>query len=164
MVLAEFGAAPLFVIPVRHPFEVAASLARRNGFSEAKALSLWLGHFLSVERDTRGFPRSFVTCSTQRLGGSRRSDHPRSRNSLATPVGRFRSGDRFFSVQQASPPLVWRSEPCQRRQTTAPMLKNTLGWAMQAKAGLAVISAFPASPLRLQHVTTAITCCRQRKM
>jgi len=59
-VLEEFGAEPLFVIPIRHPLEVAASLEQRNGFAAAKSLLLWLGHFLAVERDTRGFRRSFV--------------------------------------------------------------------------------------------------------
>ncbi len=59
-VLDEFGASPLFVIPIRHPLEVAASLEQRNGFAIAKSLLLWLRHFLAAERDTRGFRRSFV--------------------------------------------------------------------------------------------------------
>lgn len=59
-VLDELGAAPLFVIPIRNPFEVAASLKQRNGFPETTSLLLWLRHFLAAERDTRGFRRSFV--------------------------------------------------------------------------------------------------------
>ncbi len=59
-VLDELGAAPLFVIPIRNPFEVAASLQQRNSFPETTSLLLWLRHFLAAERDTRGFRRSFV--------------------------------------------------------------------------------------------------------
>ena len=39
-VLNEFGAARCFIIPVRHPLEVAASLKARHGFLTAKALLL----------------------------------------------------------------------------------------------------------------------------
>jgi hypothetical protein len=59
-VLDEFGAAPLFVIPIRNPADVAASLKQRNGLPETTSLLLWLRHFLAAERDTRGFRRSFV--------------------------------------------------------------------------------------------------------
>jgi hypothetical protein len=49
------------VILVRHPVEVARSLARRENFSEIQAYVLWLRHFLDSERFTRGGSRSFVT-------------------------------------------------------------------------------------------------------
>ena len=42
-----------FVIPVRNPLEVAASLKERNDLSTDQALLLWLRHVLEVERDTR---------------------------------------------------------------------------------------------------------------
>lgn len=52
---------PSIVIPFRHPLEVAASLHRRDGFSEQKSIYLWLRHMLDVERHTRGLARSFVS-------------------------------------------------------------------------------------------------------
>ena len=52
---------PSFLIPVRSPLDVAASLARAEGIAPAKSLLLWLGHLLAAERDTRGHRRSFVS-------------------------------------------------------------------------------------------------------
>ncbi len=59
-VLEAVGAEPRCVLPLRHPREVAASLARSEGVSERHALLLWLDYLLSAERDSRGLPRSFV--------------------------------------------------------------------------------------------------------
>ncbi|MGH7820790.1 MAG: sulfotransferase, partial [Candidatus Binatia bacterium] len=59
-VLEKYGAEPRFVMPIRHPLEVAASLRSRNDFSIQKSLLLWLRHVLAAERDTRGFPRVFI--------------------------------------------------------------------------------------------------------
>lgn len=58
--LEGLGADPHFVLIVRHPLEVARSLAARNGFGEQKSLLLWLVHLVEAERDTRGHPRIFV--------------------------------------------------------------------------------------------------------
>jgi hypothetical protein len=49
------------VILVRHPVEVARSLARRDNLPEIQSYVLWLRHFLDPERFTRGGSRSFVT-------------------------------------------------------------------------------------------------------
>jgi len=59
-VLEEFDSMPRFVLPVRHPVEVAASLRRRNGFSARKCAHLWLVHMLEAERETRGYSRAFL--------------------------------------------------------------------------------------------------------
>jgi GT2 family glycosyltransferase len=59
--LRELGALPKFVLPVRNPLEVAASLARRNGFTHPKGLLLWLRHVLDSERETRETSRAFVS-------------------------------------------------------------------------------------------------------
>lgn len=59
-VLREYGADPVFVIPVRNPFEVAASLKARDGFSLEKSLLLWLRHVADAEVETRRYPRSIV--------------------------------------------------------------------------------------------------------
>ncbi|KUH80899.1 MULTISPECIES: sulfotransferase family protein [unclassified Mycobacterium] len=48
------------VITVRHPQEVAKSLARFNGASPELAAALWLKANLLAERNTRNLPRVFV--------------------------------------------------------------------------------------------------------
>jgi hypothetical protein len=48
------------VVAVRHPREVIASLAARDGTSPELASALWLKYSLLAERDTRGLPRVFV--------------------------------------------------------------------------------------------------------
>src|SRR5262249_40931276 len=58
--LTDIETDPRFVISVREPLEVAASLASRDGFSTAHSLLLWLKHFLAAELGTRGVRRVFV--------------------------------------------------------------------------------------------------------
>jgi GT2 family glycosyltransferase len=58
--LEAAGYEPRYVIMVRNPLEVAASLTTRNGFSREKALMLWSGYMIASERDTRDAPRAFV--------------------------------------------------------------------------------------------------------
>lgn len=48
------------VSPLRDPVEVAASLASRNGLSQADGLGLWLRHVLDAERASRHRPRAFL--------------------------------------------------------------------------------------------------------
>ncbi|MBR8832403.1 MAG: hypothetical protein Cpurp_14605 [Chlorogloea purpurea SAG 13.99] len=60
-VLDRLSTEARFIIPIRHPFEVAASLKTRHGFDTNKSLLLWLWHFLDAERDTRNYRRTFVT-------------------------------------------------------------------------------------------------------
>ena len=52
---------PLFVISVRNPIEVAASLEKRDGFATGRGTLLWLRHMLEAERQTRGRPRVLVS-------------------------------------------------------------------------------------------------------
>lgn len=54
------GLQPLAVMAVRHPLEVADSLARRNGFSINRGLLLWLRHCLDAEWHSRELPRAVV--------------------------------------------------------------------------------------------------------
>lgn len=51
---------PIFICMNRNPFEVVASLQKRDGFSREKALVLWLAHSLSAEFYSRGLPRIFL--------------------------------------------------------------------------------------------------------
>ncbi|OYW36976.1 MAG: hypothetical protein B7Z42_11205 [Brevundimonas sp. 12-68-7] len=48
------GRRPVYVIMVRHPLEVAASIVTRGDASEATAVMAWAACMLAVERDTRG--------------------------------------------------------------------------------------------------------------
>ncbi|MBC7167448.1 hypothetical protein [Phenylobacterium sp.] len=59
--LAELSFAPRVVIPVRHPLEVAGSLAKRNGFPPEKSVLLWAAYMLAAEAGSRGLPRAFVS-------------------------------------------------------------------------------------------------------
>ncbi|MEM6318680.1 MAG: glycosyltransferase [Bacteroidota bacterium] len=48
-------------ILVRHPYEVAASLQKRNNFTQSQSTALWLKYMLSAERNTRDWQRQFVS-------------------------------------------------------------------------------------------------------
>jgi hypothetical protein len=58
--LRAFKAEPRFLLSVRNPLEVAASLHARNNMSMTTSLLLWLRYVLDAERDTRQSPRAFV--------------------------------------------------------------------------------------------------------
>ncbi len=58
--LSELGAQAKFIIVVRNPLEVAASLEKRDQFGWSKSALLWLDHNLRAERSTRRFQRMFV--------------------------------------------------------------------------------------------------------
>jgi len=60
-VLSQLEIEPSFVIPVRNPLEVSASLERADDIDPQRGRLLWLQHFLLAERDSRGRNRSFVT-------------------------------------------------------------------------------------------------------
>ena len=55
------GFSPVFVIMVRDPLEVAQSIAARGGGTAQASMLSWLSHMVSVERDTRDLPRTFVS-------------------------------------------------------------------------------------------------------
>jgi len=59
-VLRARNVRPVFVMTIRHPEEVAASLARRDGLPIAQTRLLWLQHLIDAERATRGYARVFV--------------------------------------------------------------------------------------------------------
>lgn len=59
--LDRLAVEPAFILPLRHPLEVARSLQRRNGFHLHKGYLMWLRHVLDAERASRGLRRSFVS-------------------------------------------------------------------------------------------------------
>jgi hypothetical protein len=60
LVLAKCNSEAAFVLPIRNPLEVAASLKKRDGFPLEYGQLLWLRHVLDAERETRGSQRIFV--------------------------------------------------------------------------------------------------------
>lgn len=50
-----------FLMVLRHPFEVAKSLNKRNGFCESHAALLWLRYVLDSELYSRDYPRAIIT-------------------------------------------------------------------------------------------------------
>lgn len=60
LILEHFPQAS-FLLPIRHPVEVAHSLLKRESFTMDQGLQLWRVHVLEGERATRGFPRQFST-------------------------------------------------------------------------------------------------------
>jgi GT2 family glycosyltransferase len=60
MALRSLHYQPKYIIMVRDPREVAASLAERNGFSTGKGLLIWASYMLSIEKNTRTKQRVFV--------------------------------------------------------------------------------------------------------
>lgn len=59
-VLDAAGMDSAVVLALRHPAEVAASLARRDQMSASYAGLLWARHVIAAERDSRGLPRVAV--------------------------------------------------------------------------------------------------------
>ena len=59
--LKENGNDGRFILMVRHPAEVHASLARRSGYPVNKSMLVTLTHVLEAERQTRGHKRVAVT-------------------------------------------------------------------------------------------------------
>ncbi len=50
-----------FILPIRHPVEVAQSLVKRDKLALGLCLKLWVVHVLEGERFTRGFRRLFTS-------------------------------------------------------------------------------------------------------
>ena len=59
-IFETLGIEPCFILIVRHPWEVAQSLAKRDGIDRTKSHLLWLQHTLEAEKVTRSHNRSFV--------------------------------------------------------------------------------------------------------
>ncbi|HEY0832840.1 MAG TPA: hypothetical protein VGE72_02925 [Azospirillum sp.] len=57
---AGVDARPVFVVTSRHPFEVARSLAKRDGMSLDRSYELWYRHMAEAEAYSRGHPRVFL--------------------------------------------------------------------------------------------------------
>ena len=120
-VLERLGVAPKVVIALRHPLEVAGSLAGRDGMALDEALLLWLRHCLEAEAATRGLPRSFLRYAdlmadwracVDRLAQDLELDWPTPPEAAAEGIADFLSRDmRHHAVAEAEGPLApWVDE------------------------------------------------------
>ena len=98
--LIDCGAVPKIVIPVRHPADVAASLTRRDGFSEGKSTYLWLRHMIDSVRHSQGHAYGIVVyeellddwrASIERLRKDIGIDWPRDVEQVAPAIDEFLS-------------------------------------------------------------------------
>lgn len=101
-VLADLDVGPRYVCIHRHPREVAASLTRREGWSETVGFLLWLRHVLEAEAGSRGQPRSFVSYdmlladwrgTVARIGEGLELNWPRHPDNAAHDIEEFLSGE-----------------------------------------------------------------------
>ena len=60
-VLKNLEVDPSFIICIRNPYEVAASLKKRNNLSLEKSLLLWMDYQLKAEFFSRNYPRIFLS-------------------------------------------------------------------------------------------------------
>ncbi len=60
-ILKEWEVQPYVIVPYRHPLEVAASLAQRNGFSREKSIYMWLRYTSDIIRHSANIPRAVVS-------------------------------------------------------------------------------------------------------
>jgi hypothetical protein len=59
--IEEYFPQASFILPIRHPVEVAYSLRQRDHLTLNQGLKLWVSHVLEGERTTRLLPRQFTT-------------------------------------------------------------------------------------------------------
>lgn len=97
-VLETAAIEPRVVIPVRNPFDVAASLQARNEMEPGFAQLLWLRHALDAEFGSRGVARVFVRydevlgdwrASVSSLGAALDLSWPRDVEEVASDVAAF---------------------------------------------------------------------------
>lgn len=100
--LSRCGMDQVAMLPFRHPFDVAGSLASRNDFSRSVSIALWLDHVIEGERWTRGLKRTFLSyeslLSDWRKEMATASDRldvvwPRQLMRIESEVDRFLSSD-----------------------------------------------------------------------
>ncbi len=112
------------VVPVRHPGEVAASLAARDRISFELSSALWLKYNLLAERRSRGLPRVFVEYSNLLHDWRRETDRMGEALSIVMTDRDDRGIEAFLSAdlhreQCAGPPVEVFGQPWMGRVYTA---------------------------------------------
>ena len=122
--LGACGIEARVVLPFRHPFEVAASLSRREAISQpsdvwslGRGLALWLRYVLAAERTTRACPRAFVDfdvllhdwqAEMARIGGQIGLHWPREFDAVAPEVEQFLSREHKHETRAEDDPDLER--------------------------------------------------------
>jgi hypothetical protein len=96
--LKPLAVTPVFVLVVRHPDEVAASIGKRDRIPRHAGEALWLAHMVDAERHTRPYRRVFVAyealladwqTQARRIAATIRLSWPRAEADAAAEVERF---------------------------------------------------------------------------
>jgi hypothetical protein len=127
---------PVFLLPVRNPLDVAASLRRAEGVEEAKATLLWLQYFLAAERDTRGHRRAFVSYDELLEDWRRVMARVEKDLGLVLPRASRRAQaeiDEFLARELRHG--ATRAEELDARHGVSAWVKQAYGWGLRAAAG-----------------------------
>lgn len=134
--LRDLEIEPVFVIPVRNPIDVAASLRRAEGVEEAKATLLWLHYFLAAERDTRGYRRSFASYDALLEDWRRVMARVESDLALVLPRASRRAEaeiDAFLARELRH--AATSAEDLYARHGISAWVKQAFAWGLRAAAG-----------------------------
>lgn len=142
----DLGYETSYVLPYRHPLEVAKSLEKRDGMPVSEGLLLWLRHVLEAEYTTRAKSRAFVSMTdllddwegaAERISSRAHITWPCSPNSVAADINSFLDKDLRHQVAAGSDPDI------------DPMLT---GWVMETFAALVELDAGGAPVPRLDDI------------
>lgn len=141
------GRRPVYVIMVRNPLEVAASIVARGDASEATCVLSWTAYMLAVERDTRGLDRIFINYDD--LLSDWRSVVSRIQTTAAISAGPIAEAeiDMFLSVKHRHHHAL--AGDIESRPDVWPGAANVLAWMLRAAAG-----AEPPSKILDQELAT----------
>jgi len=127
------------VIPIRHPDQIAASLAARDGLSAELSAVLWLKYNLLAERSSRELPRVFVEYAN--LLSDWRKEIGRIAERLAVDLSHADEAaiDRFL-------------DPTMQRQRSCGKPNDILGQTWTSDTYAALSAAAGDEPLNLQQL------------
>jgi len=108
-ILEDLGVQPRFVIAIRNPLAVAASLEQRDAFSIAKSLALWLDYSLHAEYQSRNYLRCIV--HYERLVEDWRKELEMIAGRLDIPISEWKAEDSRFVDSFITPNLLHHSFP-----------------------------------------------------
>jgi len=132
------------VIPIRHPDQVAASLAARDGVSTELSNVLWLKYNFLAERSSRGLPRVFV-------------EYPNLLSDWRKEIARI-SKCLTVDLSDADEVAIKHFlDPNLHRQKSCAMPKGTLGQAWTLDTYMALSATARDEPLDLQKIDAAFS-------
>ena len=145
--LDTFGAETRVIHIFGNPAKVAASLEKRDGFGADKSSLLWLRYTLAAERDTRGWPRSFVSFNgllrdwekaVCKLSADLGIEWPRAISSVRTDTARFLSETQGYHRQTGDDAAPALREPSREIYQALRELASTTAEAEKAVEATAI--------------------------